>query len=61
LNDNYMAVIKESHVSVMSRHDLQAERRKILDLDPERDAKTWNRIKSAMQRARVPHREQQLT
>lgn len=50
LNDNYMAVIRESHTSLLSRHDLNAERRKILtmDLDPEKDIRTWNNMKRYM-------------
>lgn len=34
----------------MSRHELMHEKRKILDLDPDKDAKTWNRMKQAISR-----------
>ena len=50
LDQNYMAVIKESNFSVMSRHELLAERRKILDLDVERDSKQWNKIRNEMRK-----------
>lgn len=37
LNDNYMAVIKESNTALLSRRDLQTARQKILDLDFQSD------------------------
>lgn len=37
LNDNYMAVIKESNMALLSRRELQSERQKILDLDFQSD------------------------
>ena len=45
LNDNYMAVIRDSHAAVLSRHELQNERKRILDLDTGCDTRIWNKIK----------------
>lgn len=47
VNDNYMAVIRESHASLLSKHDLSEKRRKILslELDPNMDSRTWNNMK----------------
>ena len=47
MNDNYMSVIRESHTSLLSRHELALQKRKImsLDLDPERNYRTWNKMK----------------
>lgn len=45
INDNYMAVIRDSHAAVLSRHELRNERQKILDLDTGCDTRIWNQIK----------------
>lgn len=50
LNDNYMAVIRELHSSIMSRQDLKAGRLKILELDPEKDSRSWNSLKRKLQK-----------
>lgn len=50
LNDNYMAVIKESHASILSRHELMNARKKILDSDFENDSRMWNKMKSRKMR-----------
>lgn len=45
LTDNNMAVIRETNACVLSRHDLQNERRKILNMDFETDSRMWNKMK----------------
>jgi hypothetical protein len=44
VNGNCMAVIRESHASLMSRKMLSTERRRILDLDLS-DSKSWNNLR----------------
>jgi|LauGreDrversion4_2_1035121.scaffolds.fasta_scaffold308965_3 hypothetical protein len=45
LNDNCIAVIRESHVAQLSRKELAVERRRILELDETTDSRIWNKIK----------------
>ena len=47
LNDNYMSIIRESYAGLLSRHELNLERRRImtLDLDPENNIRSWNKMK----------------
>jgi hypothetical protein len=42
-----MTIIRESHASLLSRHDLNVERRRImtLDIDPNKDPRLWNNMK----------------
>lgn len=59
LNDNYMAVIRDSHAAVLSRHDLQNQRKKILDLDTESDTDIWNKIKRKKRSLQMSDRRKQ--
>lgn len=42
-----MSIIRESYAGLLSRHELNLERRRImtLDLDPENNIRSWNKMK----------------
>lgn len=52
-NDNHIAVIKESHASLLSRHELNAERKRILDMDIGPNTKMWNKMKKFVNERQV--------
>jgi hypothetical protein len=55
VTENNMAVIRETNACVLSRHELQNERRKILDMDFETDSRMWNKMK----RRQIQQKQQQ--
>lgn len=45
-DSNFINVIRDSAQSTMGRLSLLADRRRILDLDPHRDAKQWCKLEN---------------